>query len=106
MTTDQAAESWKKDQLGPLGPVLVLARDVKTMHEAYFKGFEFPELLVGGIGGAPGRINVHGPITLNEADAGMLQEIADKGCEITFQSTVDEPRGQWATIKAKYYPNV
>lgn len=105
-TTDQAAEAWKKDQFGSVGPVMVLTRDVKTIHEAYFKGFEFSELLVGGIGGAPGRINVHGPITLNEEDAKMLQEMADKGVEIAFQSTPDESRGQWPAIKAKYYPNV
>ncbi len=106
LTTDQAAESWKKDKFGNLGPVLLLTRDVRTIHGAFVKGFDFKELLVGGIGGAPGRINVHGPITLNEEDAKMLQEMADKGVEIAFQSTPDESRGQWPAIKAKYYPNV
>lgn len=106
MTTEKAAEAWKKDQFGNLGPVMVLTRNVTQIHEAYFKGFDFPELLVGGIGGAPGRINVHGPITLNEEDAKMLQEMADKGVTIDFQSTLDEPRGHWPSIKAKYYPNV
>ena len=106
MTTEQAAAAWKKDQFGPLGPVLVLFRNVPMTYDAYTKGFDFKDLLVGGIGGAPGRINVHGPITLNEADAKMLKDISEKGCDITFQSTLDEPKGNWASIKAKYYPNV
>ncbi len=106
MTTDQAAASWKKDQFGNVGPVLVLMRNVPMMFEAFMKGFDFKELLVGGIGGAPGRINVHGPITLSEDDAKMLKQLDEKGVEIAFQSTLDEARGNWKNIKAKYYPNV
>jgi mannose/fructose/N-acetylgalactosamine-specific phosphotransferase system component IIB len=106
MTAEQVAEGWKKDQLGTITPILLLTRDVPTVFEAYNKGYNFDKLLVGGIGGAPGRINVHGPITLNEADAKMLKELADKGVEITFRSNLDEPLGLWPQIQAKYFPNI
>lgn len=103
---DQAAEEWKKDKFGNVTPAMVLTRNVPQMHKAYFAGFDFVDLLVGGIGGAPGRINVHGPITLNEEDAKMLQEIAERGVKIWFQTTLDRPIAQWAEIKKKYFPKV
>jgi D-glucosaminate PTS system EIIB component len=106
VTRDQAAEQWKKDQFGTVSPVMVLTRTVAAAHDVFMKGYEFPELLVGAIGQAPGRTNVWGPITLNEDDAKMLKEIAAKGTKITFQPTPDQSAGTWEAVKAKFYPNI
>ena len=106
MTPTQAGEEWQKDQFGPQGTLLCIMRNVPETYAAYNAGFDFPELLVGGIGGAPGRINVHGPITLSEDDAKMLAELEGRGLQIFFQSTLDESRGNWPDIKKKYYPNL
>lgn len=106
LSVDQAADWWKNDQFGPVGPVMVLFRDVPSAHETFVKGFDYKELQIGGIGGGAGRKQVHGPVTLNESDAKLLQEIAAGGVEIVMQSTMDEPIAKWSDIKAKYFPNI
>lgn len=106
MTTDQAGEGWQKDQFGSLGPIVCLFKNVPVMYEAYNKGYNFPKLQVGGIGGGPGRVNVVGPITLDENDAKMLNELSNKGLEIVFQATPDTKEGDWKSVKAKFFPNV
>ena len=106
MTRDQAVEAWNKDRFGPVGPVLILTRTVGTAYDVFMKGYEFPELLVGAIGGAPGRIAVWGPITLNEEDAKMLKELAARGTKISFQPTPNQSAGTWESVKSKFYPNL
>jgi D-glucosaminate PTS system EIIB component len=106
MTTTQIAEAWQKDKLDSYGKIMCLSRNVPTVYEAYKKGFTYTDLLVGGIGGAPGRINVHGPITLSEPDAKMLKELEDLSVHIWFQSNIEEPQGEWKPIRTKYFPNI
>jgi mannose/fructose/N-acetylgalactosamine-specific phosphotransferase system component IIB len=105
-TNDQAVTEWKKDRFGPVGPVMILTRTVKSAYSAYMKGYEFPTLLVGALGGAPGRFPVWGPITLNEEDAKMLKELSDKGCQINFQPTPNQSAGTWAAVRAKHFPKI
>lgn len=54
-------------------------------------GVEVKEVQVGGLGGGPDRKVVYQNITLNEKDAGLLKELADKGTTVIFQ-TIPEGR--------------
>ena len=85
---------------------MVIFKNVVTMYNAYNAGFTFPRLQVGGLGGGTGRVNVHGPITLDEADAKQLKEIEDKGCSIFFQVNPDTGSEEWEPIRQKYFPNI
>lgn len=105
LSTDAAGEQWKKDEFGS-GTVMVLIKDVATMKKAYQKGFEFPMLQLGGIGSAPGRVAVVGPITLDEADARVLNDLDQRGCKIVFQITPNTAVVTWKTVKNKYFPNL
>ncbi len=89
MNTDQAAASWKKDQFGPLGPVFVLMRDIETALLVYKKGFIFPELLVGWLGGTAGG-GLYGELKLTDKDRDMLKELENLGCKISFPTVQAE----------------
>ena len=85
MTCDLAAEEWKKDQFGN-GRVFIIFQNVMNAHRAYFKGFKYPELQVGGIEGAkPGKKVVHENISIDQNEAKLLSEISKDGCKIYFQ---------------------
>jgi len=105
-TTQEAGELWQKNQFGPQGPIFLLYKDVPICKEAYDYGVKIPSLQVGGIGGAPGRVNVVGPITLSEDDAKMLDEMDKDGCQIVFQATPDTKEATWKTVKEKFFPNI
>ncbi|MDR1766489.1 MAG: PTS sugar transporter subunit IIB [Lachnospiraceae bacterium] len=105
MTAQKAGDEWQKDEMGQ-GNILVLFVDVPNAYDAYMKGFKYSLLQVGGIGSGPGRTSVAGPITLNEADAKKLQEIAADGCEVVFQVLPEMPEKSWKEIKDKFFPDV
>lgn len=83
MTMEQAASAWKQDQFGPVGPVFVLMSDIPTAYEVYKKGFDFPDLLIGWVGGTAGG-GLYGPLVLTEEDERMLDELRDMGCNVFF----------------------
>ncbi|MDL2220125.1 PTS sugar transporter subunit IIB [Eubacteriales bacterium OttesenSCG-928-N14] len=105
-STSDAAEQWKKDQFGSIGPVFVIFKNVPMMFDAYNKGFKFENLQLGGIGGGAGRITVHGNISLNEEDARMLQELHEGGLNISLQVTPDTTVRDWPSTKEKFFQNV
>ena len=83
MNTDQASASWQKDRFGPVGPVFVLMRDIETALSVYKKGFDFPDLLVGWLGGTAGG-GLYGDLKLTDKDREMLKELESLGCKISF----------------------
>ncbi|MHB8089980.1 MAG: PTS sugar transporter subunit IIB [Anaerolineaceae bacterium] len=105
MTTKTAAQEWEKDQFNQ-GVVMVLFKNVQIMYEAYSLGFKFPRLQLGGIGGAPGRIAVVGPVTLDQTDAKILAEIEKNGCDIVFRVSPSTTEVSWKTVKEKYFPKL
>ncbi len=102
MSTKMAAEQWQKDQFGQ-GTIIVLMKDIQTMEEVYKKGFKFTKLQLGGLGGAPGRVAVAGPITLSETDAKILSEMEKADCKIVLQITPNTPEISWQSVKSKYF---
>ncbi len=87
MTADQAAEAWKKDRLGPTGPIFVLMRDIETALSVYQKGFDFEEMMVGWLGGTAGG-GLYGEIKLTDNDRALLKQMESLGCRISFP-TID-----------------
>jgi len=105
MTKKAAAEEWQKNQFGQ-GNLMVMFKSVPIAHESYTLGFKYPKLQLGGLGGAPGRVAVVGPITLDETDAKMLHELEQDGCDIVFQITPSTPEIGWKSVKGKYFPSL
>ena len=102
-STLEAGERWKENSFGEPGPILCLFRSVPQMFDAYRAGFHFSSVQLGGIGGGPGRINVAGPIALDETDAKMLQSLHEEGITIVFQVTPEMRETDWPSVKAKYF---
>jgi mannose/fructose/N-acetylgalactosamine-specific phosphotransferase system component IIB len=105
MTKKTAAELWQKDKFGQ-GNIMVMFRDVAAAYETFKLGFNYPKLQLGGLGGAPGRVAVVGPITLDATDAGKLAEIEKEGCDIVFQVTPSTNEVDWKSVKSKYFPKL
>lgn len=101
--SEDGAALWKDGALESDGKIMVLFRTVTSAYIAYEKGFTFADLQIGSAGGAPGRVAVHGAITMNEEEAGKLNEMEASGCNIVFQATPDAPSATWESIREQYF---
>lgn len=97
---DEAVEKWKENQFGE-GNVLVLFKSVQAAHKCYLNGFDFNELQIGGLGAAPGRKIVFGPITLDQKDGDQLKEIADKGARVYFHQVPEDGYAELSKVLEK-----
>jgi D-glucosaminate-specific PTS system IIB component len=102
MGKEKAVADWQTNQFGS-GNLMVLFRDVPTAYGTYKLGFDFSMLQVGGIGGAPGRVAVVGPVTLSKEDASLINEMAQNGCVITFRVLPLTQEVDWEKVKSKYF---
>ena len=84
------------------GKVLVLFKNVDQVFKAVEKSFKIDELQIGGLGSAPGRINVYGPITLDDHDASLLKKIADQGTNIYLQQVPEEAKMTFSKVLEKF----
>lgn len=84
------------------GKVLVLFKNVDQVFKAVEKGFKIDELQIGGLGSAPGRINVYGPITLDDHDASLLKKIADQETNIYLQQVPEEAKMTFSKVLEKF----
>lgn len=84
------------------GKVLVLFKNVDQVFKAVEKGFKIDELQIGGLGSAPGRINVYGPITLDDHDASLLKKIANQGTNIYLQQVPEEAKMTFSKVLEKF----
>lgn len=91
-----------KDGTFASGKVLVLFKNVDQVFKAVEKGFKIDELQIGGLGSAPGRINVYGPITLDDHDASLLKKIADQGTNIYLQQVPEEAKMTFSKVLEKF----
>ena len=99
-TAAQAAEVWKKDQFGT-GTVMVIAKSIPTVFQAFEGGFAFSSLMIGGTAIAPDRKKIEGAISLNAEEAGMLDQMAEKDIKITFQQTAQTRITSWHEIRKR-----
>ena len=106
ISTEEAGKRWQQDQLGDLEPIFVLFKNMPMAYKAYKAGFRYTTLQVGGIGGGVGRKNIVGPISFDDNDAKMLDEMFQDGLEAYFQPVPYNQKVSWIDVKAKHYPNL
>lgn len=106
ISTDQAAAEYQNTMFGN-GRVIILFQNVKNANAAYFKGFKFAELQIGGVeGGKPGKKTVHENISIDANEAALLKQIQDDGCVIYFQMMPFSQKGKLADILKKHFPDL
>lgn len=101
LTEAQAAESYRKDVFGD-GNVLLLLPSLAALKNVYDAGVEVKSIQVGGLGGGPTRKVVFQNITLDDADAAILEDLAAKGVDIIFQTIPEDAPQSVDNILKKY----
>ncbi len=105
-TVADAVEEWKKDQFGSVGPVMVIFRTIDSAYAAFRSGFDFKELMVGGVPSGNGRIKVHGPIHISEDEAQKLNELDQSGVYVYFKVVLNTNHEDWSSVKKHHFPNL
>ena len=88
-TLDRALERWQEKKFG-VGRVLVLFKYVQTAHDAYLRGFEYKDLVLGQVPGASDRKIAYKSVNLSNAELDVVKEIADRGVRVVLQMVPDE----------------
>lgn len=101
VTEAQAAESYAADVFGA-GNVLLLLPSLKALKSVYDQGVKVESAQVGGLGGGPERKVVFQNITLDDADAAILAELAADGVKIVFQTIPEDAPQDVDAILKKY----
>ena len=101
ITEAAAVESYKADVFGQ-GNVLLLLPSLAALKNLYDAGVIVKSVQVGGLGGGPSRKVVFQNITLDDADAAIVEELAAKGVSIIFQPIPEDTPQDAATILKKY----
>ena len=105
ISTAEAGKRWQNDEFGD-APVFVLFKNMPMAYKAYQAGFKYPAMQIGSIGGGVGRKVVLGPISFDDEDARMLDEMVKDGMDGYFQPVPDDKPVSWAAVKTKNYPNL
>lgn len=101
LTEDDAVLSFADDLFGQ-GNVLLLLPSVAVLKRVFDRGVRPDAVQVGGLGGGPSRKVVFQNITLDDADADALEEIAGNGVRVTFQTIPEDAPQDIQTIIKKY----
>lgn len=101
VTEAQAAESYAADVFGA-GNVLLLLPSLKALKSVYDQGVKVDSVQVGGLGGGPERKVVFQNITLDDADAEILDQLAADGVKIVFQTIPEDAPQDVDAILKKY----
>ncbi len=88
-SVDEAAARWREDQFGD-GKLMVLFKNIASCKEALNKGFSTDKLNLGGAPNAPGKKKVTGEVFISPEEKTMLQDIRDKGVEISIQAVPEK----------------
>lgn len=99
-SVEKAVEEWNKNQLGD-GKLLVLFKNVNQIYSAWELGFPFNEIQIGGLGSAPGRKVVFGPITLNDEDAKKLKQMNDNNVRVYLHQVPEEGSAELIDVLKK-----
>lgn len=99
-SVEQAVEQWKQNGLGD-GKLFILFKNVEQAHKASLLGFPLKDLQIGGLGSAPGRKVVFGPITMDDADAKLLNEMQKAGVHVYLHQVPEEGKMEFTTILEK-----
>lgn len=101
LSVADAVKDWQESGLGN-GKLLVLFKNVNQLYAAWKSGFPLPEIQIGGLGSAPGRKVVFGPVTLDDADARALKEINKSGIRVYMHQVPEESPAELMPILQKH----
>lgn len=101
LTEAQAVEEYQKDVFGN-GNVLLLLPSLAALKNIYDAGVKVTSAQVGGLGGGPERKVVFQNITLDDADAEILEHLAGDGVDIIFQTIPEDAPQKVDSILKKY----
>lgn len=101
LSVNEAIREWNENQLGN-GKLFILIKDIDTIYRTINGGVPIDELQIGGLGSAPGRVNVFGPISFDENDVEKLTELNEKGCYIYLHQVPDEPKLDFQKAKERF----
>lgn len=96
-TVDQMIKNWNENKFGNK-KLFILFKDIKRAYQTITKGLPVEKLQIGGLGFAPGRVNVYGAISLDKGDASLLKELGDRGVDVYFQQVPDETPAKLAKV--------
>ena len=99
-TVAQAAEAWKENEFGN-GVAMVIIKSIPFAYDVYRAGFMFRSLMIGGVGQGEGRHRVDGAISLNQAEAELLDKLSEAGVEVTLQQTAQSTIVPWKVARHK-----
>lgn len=99
-SVEKAVEQWKENQLGN-GKLFILFKNVEQTYKAWKQGFPLTEVQIGGLGSAPGRKVVFGPITMDDRDASMLNEMNQNGVHVYLHQVPEEGKMEFTKILEK-----
>lgn len=102
---EEAVKEWNENQFGA-GKVMVIFKDIAGAKQALDAGFPFSSLQIGGCPHATGRKQALGPIYLGEEDAVVLNELEQKGVDISFQVLAEQKAISWNEIRKKVFPTL
>ena len=101
-TVEDVVSKWKADGYGNCR-LFILIKDVPTIYTLFKKGFPVKELQIGGLGAAPGRKVVFGPITLDQSDVVKLKAMQDSGIRVDLHQVPDDPSMEFTKILEKKF---
>lgn len=99
-SVEKAVEEWKNNGLGD-GKLFILFKNVDQTYKAWKAGFPLPEVQIGGLGSAPGRKVVFGPITMDDADAKRLHEMDQNGVYVYLHQVPEEGKMEFKKVIEK-----
>lgn len=100
-TEAETVEKFKENEFGE-GKVLLLLPSLVAIKNIYDNGVIVKDVQVGGLGGAPNRKAVFKNITLDDADAEILEYLSSKGMNIYFQIIPEDGPQEVTSILKKY----
>ena len=100
-SVDDAVKAWNNNDFEN-NNLFVLFKNVEQAYKAITKGIDINKLQIGGLGAGPGRKVVFGPITLDDNDVKLLEELENKKIEIMFHQVPEENGATFRTVLKNY----
>lgn len=98
---DKAVRIWEKNQYGE-GNVLLLFNSVSGCLRLAERGVKLPEIQLGGLPGAPGKINIAKAVSIGAEEFQLLEELHDKfGIKVYAQMTPEDTIVEYEDIRKK-----
>lgn len=95
-------EFQEKVKNNDLSKIMVLFKTVEEVYQSVKNGVNITTVQIGGLGAGEGRKNVFGPITLDNKDAKMLNDLSNNfGVKVVFHQVPDESSASLAQVLSK-----